>query len=55
MRLCSYSSATLVFKGVRKGVGLTPTPFTLISYKNFITCEKKINSFGKRLRVNLST
>ena len=31
-------------KGVRKGVGVNPH-FSLIYYKNFITCEKEINCF----------
>jgi len=33
-------------KGVGKGgIGVKPTPLSLIFYKNFITCAKEINCF----------
>ena len=43
--LCPKALSLLSAKGVRKWkFGLTPH-FSLICYKNFITCEKEINCF----------
>jgi len=54
IRFYGFSSATVVFKGLRKGGGGKKS-LSLMSYKNVITCASEINCFRIHLLVNMST